>query len=152
LLAEGGKVAIADIRQDAIEKALALVVNTASMAGWLASGAPGITTRPSSPCAQNVLNRCATTWPRMAWRVDPCPGLVKSYFYASDDVRPKELSTAPSPSTQPTCSVGRVHEFGMEPDVIAARVLDGMRENRPISRIEFKDEVMSCFRISCRFP
>ena len=40
-----------------------------------------------------------------------------------------------------------VHEFGMEPDVIAARVLDAMREDRfhIFPHPEFKDELGELF-------
>jgi hypothetical protein len=40
-----------------------------------------------------------------------------------------------------------VHEFGMEPDVIAARVLEAMREDRfhIFSHPEFKDELSEVF-------
>ena len=40
-----------------------------------------------------------------------------------------------------------IHEFGMEPDVIAARVLEAMREDRfhIFSHPEFKDELREVF-------
>ena len=43
--------------------------------------------------------------------------------------------------------LAEIHEFGMEPDVIAQRVLDAMRENRfhIFSHPEFKDELRELF-------
>jgi hypothetical protein len=40
------------------------------------------------------------------------------------------------------------HEFGMEPDVIAERILDGMRENRAyiFSHPDHKDELAELFQ------
>jgi NAD(P)-dependent dehydrogenase (short-subunit alcohol dehydrogenase family) len=59
------------------------------------------------------------------------PGLVKSYIYASDDVRPDNLKRAMKPVDQAAVDrLAGIHEYGMEPDVIGARILDGIRENR----------------------
>lgn len=125
------------------------IVNTASMAGWLASGAPGIynTTKFAVRGMSESLRYSLA--PHGIGVSILCPGLVKSYIYASDDVRPKELLDGAKPvDTANVQRLAEFHEFGMEPDVIAARVLDGMRENRTyiFSHPEFKDEVADLFQ------
>src|SRR5258708_261541 len=77
-----------------------------------------------------------------------CPGLVKSYIYASDEVRPAGLKAGAKPvDAEAVKRLAAVHEFGMEPDVVAARVLQAMREDRfPIfSHPEVKDELREEF-------
>ena len=55
-----------------------------------------------------------------------CPGLVKSYIYASDEIRPEALKGGAKPvNAQNVKRLAEVHQFGMEPDVIAARGLLG---------------------------
>lgn len=125
------------------------IVNTASMAGWLASGAPGIynTTKFAVRGMSESLRYSLA--PHGIGVSILCPGLVKSYIYASDDVRPKELLDGAKPvDTANVQRLAEFHEFGMEPDVIAARVFDGMRENRTyiFSHPEFKDEVAELFQ------
>ncbi len=125
------------------------IVNTASMAGWLASGAPGIynTTKFALRGMSESLRYSLA--PHGIGVSILCPGLVKSYIYASDDVRPKELLDGAKPvDTANVQRLAEFHEFGMEPDVIAARVLEGMRENRTyiFSHPEFKDEVSELFQ------
>jgi len=125
------------------------IVNTASMAGWLASGAPGIynTTKFAVRGMSESLRYSLA--PHGIGVSILCPGLVKSYIYASDDVRPKELLDGAKPvDTANVQRLAEFHEFGMEPDVIAARVLDGMRETRTyiFSHPEFKDEVAELFQ------
>ncbi len=125
------------------------IVNTASMAGWLASGAPGIynTTKFAVRGMSESLRYSLA--PHGIGVSILCPGLVKSYIYASDDVRPKELLDGAKPvDTANVQRLAEFHEFGMEPDVIAARVLEGMRENRTyiFSHPEFKDEVSELFQ------
>src|SRR5690606_33899990 len=84
------------------------------------------------------------------------PGLVKSMIYASDAVRPDELKGAAKPVDAATVErLAGIHEFGMEPDVIGARILDGIRENRanifthPDHREELReimDEILADYR------
>ena len=77
-----------------------------------------------------------------------CLGLVKSYIYASDDIRPGTLKTGAKPvDTANVKRLAEIHEFGMEPDVLAARVLEAMRENRfyIFSHPEFKEELRELF-------
>lgn len=125
------------------------IVNTASMAGWLASGSPGIynTTKFAVRGMSESLRYSLA--PHGIGVSVLCPGLVKSYIYASDDIRPDDLMTGAKPID--TANVKRLadfHEFGMEPDVIAARVLDGMRENQTyiFSHPDHKDELAEVFQ------
>jgi short-subunit dehydrogenase len=77
-----------------------------------------------------------------------CPGLVKSYIYASDAIRPESLKAGAKPvDTEAVKRLAAVHEFGMEPEVIGARVLEAMREDRfhIFSHPEFKDELSEVF-------
>jgi NAD(P)-dependent dehydrogenase (short-subunit alcohol dehydrogenase family) len=125
------------------------VVNTASMAGWLASGSPGIynTTKFAIRGMSESL-RASVAKHGIGVSI-VCPGLVKSYIYASDDVRPKELMDGAKPiDAENVKRLAEFHEFGMEPDVIAERILDGMRENRAyiFSHPDHKDELAELFQ------
>lgn len=124
------------------------VVNTASMAAFLAAGTPGIynttkfAVRGMSESLRASLAKHGISVSML------CPGLVKSYIYASDDIRPDELKAGARPvDAENVQRLAAVHGFGMEPDVIAARVLDGMREDRfhIFSHPEFRDELRELF-------
>ncbi len=125
------------------------IVNTASMAGWLASGSPGIynTTKFAVRGMSESLRYSLA--PHGIGVSIVCPGLVKSYIYASDDIRPDALKAGAKPiDTENVKRLAEFHEFGMEPDEIAARILDGMRENRTyiFSHPDHKDEVAELFQ------
>ncbi len=125
------------------------IVNTASMAGWLASGSPGIynTTKFAVRGMSESLRYSLA--PHGIGVSIVCPGLVKSYIYASDDIRPKELLAGAKPiDTENVKRLAEFHEFGMEPDEIAARILDGMRDNRTyiFSHPDHKEEVGELFQ------
>jgi NAD(P)-dependent dehydrogenase (short-subunit alcohol dehydrogenase family) len=124
------------------------VVNTASMAGFLASGAPGIYN-----CSKFAVRGLSES---LRYSLLPhgigvsvlCPGLVKSYIYASDEIRPDELksdATATDPAF--VARLAQVHEAGMEPDEVAAKVLDAIRANRfyVFTHPEHKDELRDVF-------
>jgi NAD(P)-dependent dehydrogenase (short-subunit alcohol dehydrogenase family) len=124
------------------------VVNTASMASILAAGKPGIynTTKFAVRGLSESLR--ASLAPHNIGVSVLCPGLVKSYIYASDEVRPELLMAGAKPVDKAGVKrLAEVHEFGMEADVIADRVLDAMRENRfhIFSHPEFKDELRELF-------
>ena len=107
------------------------IVNTASMAGWLAAGSPGIynTTKFAVRGLSESLRYSLADKGIGVSCV--CPGLVKSYIYASDDIRPEGLMSDAKPvDTQNIERLAGLHEVGMEPDVIAERILQGMRENQ----------------------
>jgi NAD(P)-dependent dehydrogenase (short-subunit alcohol dehydrogenase family) len=132
------------------------VVNTASMAGWLASGSPGIynTTKFAVRGLSESL-RCSVA-PHGIGVSCVCPGLVKSYIYASDDIRPTDLMDGAKPvNTEHVERLAGLHQVGMEPDVIAARILQGMRENQAYifpmpdhkeELAEYFDEVLGQYR------
>lgn len=124
------------------------VVNTASMAAFLAAGVPGIYN--TSKFAVRGMSEClrASLAPHGIGVSVLCPGLVKSYIYASDEIRPERLKGGAKPVDQKNVQrLAEVHEFGMEPDVVAARVLEAMRENRfhIFTHPEFKDELRELF-------
>lgn len=107
------------------------IVNTASMAGWLAAGSPGIynTTKFAVRGLSESLRYSLA--PKGIGVSCVCPGLVKSYIYASDDIRPEALLADAKPkNTEMIERLAGMHQVGMEPDVIAARILQGMRENQ----------------------
>jgi NAD(P)-dependent dehydrogenase (short-subunit alcohol dehydrogenase family) len=107
------------------------VVNTASMAGWLASGSPGIynTTKFAVRGMSESLRYSLA--PHGIGVSCVCPGLVKSYIYASDDIRPDALKGDAKPVNEEGVKrLAGLHEVGMEPDVIGARILQGMREGQ----------------------
>ena len=124
------------------------VVNTASMAGFLAAGVCGIYN--TSKFAVRGLSESlrASLAPHGIGVSVLCPGLVKSFIYASDEVRPAGLKAGAKPvNTQNVQRLAEVHEFGMEPDVIAARVLEAIAEDRfhIFTHPEFKDELSEVF-------
>jgi NAD(P)-dependent dehydrogenase (short-subunit alcohol dehydrogenase family) len=107
------------------------IVNTASMAGWLAGGSPGIynTTKFAVRGMSESLRYSLADKGIGVSCV--CPGLVKSYIYASDDIRPQALMAGAKPVNREGIEkLADVHQIGMEPDVIAERILQGMRENQ----------------------
>ncbi|HEY0745054.1 MAG TPA: SDR family NAD(P)-dependent oxidoreductase [Steroidobacteraceae bacterium] len=124
------------------------IVNTASMAAFLAAGVPAIynTTKFAVRGLSESLR--ASLAPHGIGVSVLCPGLVKSYIYASNDIRPKGLKRDAKPVDAGNVKrLAEIHEFGMEPDVIAARVLEAMRENRfhIFTHPEFKDELGELF-------
>jgi NAD(P)-dependent dehydrogenase (short-subunit alcohol dehydrogenase family) len=124
------------------------VVNTASMAGFLAAGVCGIYNTTKFAVRGMSASLRASLAPHGIGVSVLCPGLVKSYIYASDDVRPEALKTGAKPvDAEAVKRLAAVHEFGMEPDVIGARVLEAMREDRfhVFSHPEFKDELNELF-------
>jgi NAD(P)-dependent dehydrogenase (short-subunit alcohol dehydrogenase family) len=124
------------------------IVNTASMAAFLAAGVPGIYNTTKFAVRGMSESLRASLAPHGIGVSVLCPGLVKSYIYASDDIRPQRLKAGAKPVNQEGVKrLASVHEFGMEPDVIAARVLDAMRENRfhIFTHPEFRDEIRGLF-------
>lgn len=124
------------------------IVNTASMAAFLCGPSPGIynTTKFAVRGLSESLRYSLA--PQGIGVSVLCPGLVKSYIYASGDIRPDDLKAEAKPTdTEFVDRLEQVHQFGMEPDVIAARVLDAIRENRfyIFSHPEFKDELKGVF-------
>ncbi|AKH43825.1 NAD(P)-dependent dehydrogenase (short-subunit alcohol dehydrogenase family) [Altererythrobacter atlanticus] len=124
------------------------ITNTASMASFIASGAPGIynTTKFAVRGLSYSLRHSMYEYGVGVSVVHP--GLVKSYIYASDDIRPDELKGEMKPvDTENVKRLEGVHQFGMEPDVIGERILDGIRENRAniFPHPDHKEEVRELF-------
>jgi len=124
------------------------VVNTASMASFLCGPQPGIynTTKFAVRGMSESLRYSLA--PHGIGVSVLCPGLVKSHIYASDEIRPEDLKAGAKPvNTEMVGRLEQVHQFGMEPDVIAARVLDAIRANRfyIFSHPEFREEMRELF-------
>lgn len=124
------------------------VVNTASMAAFLAGGSPGIynTTKYAVRGLSESLRY--SLLPYGIGVSVLCPGLVKSYIYASDDIRPDALKAQmKAVDTTAVERLAGVHEFGMEPDVIGARVIEAMEANRLyiFSHPDHKEELREVF-------
>jgi NAD(P)-dependent dehydrogenase (short-subunit alcohol dehydrogenase family) len=124
------------------------IINTASMASFLAGPVAGIynTTKFAVRGLSESLRYSLAPFGIGVSVL--CPGLVKSYIYASDEIRPDELKAGAKPiDAKALEQLAHVHEFGMEPDLVAERVLDGVRENRfhIFSHPEFRDELRELF-------
>jgi len=124
------------------------VVNTASMASFLCGPQPGIyNTTKFAVRGMSESLRYSLAAHGIGVSV-LCPGLVKSHIFASDEIRPDELKAGAKPvNTEMVGRLEHVHQFGMEPDVIAARVIDAIRANRfyIFSHPEFRDEMRELF-------
>ncbi|MPT47730.1 MAG: SDR family NAD(P)-dependent oxidoreductase [Sphingobium sp.] len=124
------------------------IVNTASMASFISNGAPGIynTTKFAVRGMSESLRYSLA--PHGIGVSVLCPGLVKSHIYASDDVRPDDLKAGAKPvNAEFVARLEQVHQYGMEPDVIARRALDAVKENRfhIFAHPEFKEELGEIF-------
>ena len=124
------------------------ITNTASMASFIGSGSPGIY-NTSKFAVRGLSYSLRHSMYQYGIGVSCVhPGLVKSYIYASDDVRPDELKAQMKPVDHAWVKrLEGVHEFGMEPDVIGARILEGIRENRAniFTHPDHKEEVRELF-------
>lgn len=124
------------------------VVNTASMASILAGGQPGIyNTAKFAVRGMSTSLRGSLAKHNIGVSV-VCPGLVKSYIYASDDIRPPDLMAGAKPVDEENIErLAGVHDYGMEPDVIAARIIDGVKDDRHhiFTHPEFKEELQEVF-------
>ncbi|MBO9726402.1 MAG: SDR family NAD(P)-dependent oxidoreductase [Novosphingobium sp.] len=124
------------------------VCNTASMAAFLGSGVPGIynTTKFAVRGLSESLRYSLA--PHGIGVSMLCPGLVKTHIYASDEIRPEALKAgAKAVNTAFVSQLEHVHQAGMEPEVIARRTLDAIRENRfyVFSHPEFREELAEVF-------
>jgi NAD(P)-dependent dehydrogenase (short-subunit alcohol dehydrogenase family) len=124
------------------------IVNTASMASFLCGPQPGIynTTKFAVRGMSESLRYSLAPFGIGVSVL--CPGLVKSHIYASDEVRPAALLGGARPvNNEMVGRLEQVHQFGMEPDIIAERTLDAIRANRfyIFSHPEFKDEMRELF-------
>jgi len=124
------------------------IVNTASIAAFLCGASPGIynTTKAAvRGLSESLRYSLASHGIGVSLLL---PGLVKSHIYASDEVRPDTLrSGATSPDAAMVERLAGLHQSGMEPDIIAGRVLDAIRDNLfyIFSHPEFRDEMREVF-------
>ena len=94
--------------------------------------------------------RIAPLQPRTARhrRFGPLPRPCEEPHHAAADIRPEDLKAGAKPvDAEMTARIAQVHQSGMEPDVVAARVLDAIRANRfyIFSHPEFRDELRELF-------
>jgi NAD(P)-dependent dehydrogenase (short-subunit alcohol dehydrogenase family) len=106
------------------------VVNTASMAAFIAGPGAGIYT--TTKFAVHGLSD-ALRWSLLPHGIGVsmvCPGLVKSKIYESDLIRPAELSTDVTPADAEFMRIlPDLHEAGMDPEEIGEKVLRAIRRN-----------------------
>ena len=124
------------------------VVNTASMASFIASGRAGIyCTAKFAVRGMSEALRSSLLPHRIGVSV-LCPGLVKSAIYESEKIRPAHLS-AQATHTDPAflTRLAQVHEAGMEPEEVGRKVLQGIQRNDfyIFSHPEFKQELRAIF-------
>ena len=124
------------------------ITNTASMASFIAGGSPGIYNTAKFAVRGLSYSLRHSMYQHGIGVSVVHPGLVKSYIYASDDIRPGALKGQMRPVDRENVErLEGVHEFGMEPDVIGARILDGIRENRAniFTHPDHKEELEQLF-------
>jgi NAD(P)-dependent dehydrogenase (short-subunit alcohol dehydrogenase family) len=124
------------------------IANTASMASFIAGGAPGIY-NTAKFAVRGLSYSLRHSMYQYGIGVSVVhPGLVKSYIYASDDIRPQGLKGEMKPVDRAAVErLEGIHEFGMEPDIIGERILDGIRENRAniFTHSDHKEELRELF-------
>ena len=132
------------------------VVNTASMAAFVAGPGAGIYT--TAKFAVHGLSD-ALRWSLLPHGIGVsmvCPGLVKSKIYESDLIRPAELSTDVTPADAEFMRIlPGLHEAGMEPDEIGEKVLRAIRQNDfyVFTHPDHRDELREIFdEIARRVP
>jgi NAD(P)-dependent dehydrogenase (short-subunit alcohol dehydrogenase family) len=124
------------------------IVNTASMASFIASGIAGIY------CTSKFAVRGLTE--SLRWSLAPhrigvsvlCPGLVQSAIHESEKIRPAALSAkAVESDPQFLERLAQMHRFGMTPEEIGSKVLRAVQRNDfyVFSHSEFKDELRATF-------
>lgn len=124
------------------------VTNTASMASFIAGGAPGIYNTAKFAVRGLSYSLRHSMYQYGVGVSVVHPGLVKSYIYASDDVRPEALKGQMKAVDHAAVErLAGIHEYGMEPDTIGARILQGMRENLAniFTHPDHKDELRELF-------
>ncbi|WP_428408997.1 SDR family NAD(P)-dependent oxidoreductase [Hyphococcus sp.] len=124
------------------------VVNTASMASFLAGPVPGIYNTAKFAVRGLSESLRYSLAPHGIGVSALCPGLVKTHIYASDDVRPEALNARGKPvDASFNAQLAKVHEAGMEPDEVAAKTLQSIRDNKfyIFTHPEFRDELREVF-------
>ena len=124
------------------------IVNTASMASFIAGPGAGIYT--ASKFAVRGLSEALrySLAPHNIGVSVLCPGLVKSAIYQSDRIRPEALSKLATKAPEAFMTrLAEVHEHGMEPREVGDKVLKGVLANDLyiFPHPEFKDELAEIF-------
>jgi len=122
------------------------IVNTASMAAFLAGPGAGIYT-----CAKFAVRGLTEA---LRYSLAPhgigvsvlCPGLVKSAIHESERIRPEHLQGTATDAGF-LARLADIHQIGMPPEEVAAKVLRGIQRNDLyiFSHSEFKDELRELF-------
>jgi len=124
------------------------VVNTASMAAFVAGPGAGIYT--TAKFAVHGLSD-ALRWSLIPFGIGVsmvCPGLVKSKIYESDMIRPAALATETTPADPEFMKIlPGLHEAGMDPDKIGEKVLRAIRNNEfyVFTHPDHRDELRGIF-------
>ena len=124
------------------------IVNTASMASFIAGPGAGIYT--ASKFAVRGLSEALrfSLAPHNIGVSVLCPGLVKSAIYESDKIRPEALSKDASKAPEAFMTrLAQVHEHGMEPREVGEKVLRAVLNNELyiFPHAEFKEELREIF-------
>ncbi len=125
------------------------IVNTASMAAFLPSAAAGIYTA-SKFAVRGLSEALRLTLYRYNIGVSVfCPGLINSFIYESEKIRPPRLASPENTArSQKTMALlPEIHKMGMEPEEAGEKVLAGIRRNALyiFSHGEFKEELSEIF-------
>ncbi len=124
------------------------IVNTASMAAFIAGPGAGIYT--TAKFAVHGLSD-ALRWSLLPHGIGVsmvCPGLVKSKIYESDLIRPAELSTDVTPADAEFMRIlPGLHEAGMDPEEIGEKVLRAIRQDEfyVFTHPDHRDELRQLF-------
>jgi NADP-dependent 3-hydroxy acid dehydrogenase YdfG len=124
------------------------VVNTASMASFLAGPGAGIYTAAKFG-VRGISEALRYSLPQHGIGVSVvCPGLVESKIYKSDEVRPTELSTDITPADADFMAIlPEVHTHGMSGDEVGEKTLRGIRRGDfyVLTHPEFRGELQETF-------
>jgi NAD(P)-dependent dehydrogenase (short-subunit alcohol dehydrogenase family) len=124
------------------------IVNTASMAGLLASGKAGIYTA-SKFAVRGLSEALSLTLAQYRIGVSVfCPGLVNSAIFDSEKRRPQHLASENvAKNQQVMAAFPEINKAGMEPEEVGEKVLAGIRRNDLyiFSHPEFKEELREAF-------
>ena len=124
------------------------VVNTASMASFLAGPGAGIYTAAKFG-VRGISEALRYSLPQHGIGVSVvCPGLVESKIYKSDEVRPAELSTDVTPADADFMAIlPQVHTHGMSGDEVGEKTLRAIRRGDfyVLTHPEFREELQETF-------
>ena len=124
------------------------VVNTASMASFLAGPGAGIYTAAKFG-VRGISEALRYSLPQHGIGVSVvCPGLVESKIYKSDEVRPAELSTDVTPADANFMAIlPEVHTHGMSGDEVGEKTLRAIRRGDfyVLTHPEFREELQETF-------